>query len=60
MSVRKTIFVLGLVLIALPLPFLGFPQSWKNVFYVASGLGLAIGAFTSYLRAHSPRDSQEK
>ncbi|GEM_PF-5527563 len=58
MSPRKTLFILGLLLIAMPFPVLGFPQVWKNAFYILAGVGLAVGAFISYVRAHAPREPQ--
>ncbi len=43
-TVKETaILVLGLV-VAL-LPFLGFPRSWKTIFFVLSGLAIASLAF---------------
>ncbi len=66
MSPRTALFILGLVLIAMPFPVLGFPQVWKNIFYILSGFALAVGVFISYIRAHAPqrpraqRESQKK
>ena len=40
---ETAILVLGL-LVAL-LPFLGFPRSWKTIFFVFSGLAIALLAF---------------
>lgn len=39
MSKQKTIFFIGLWVAVLP--FLGFPGSWKRIFFVATGVGLA-------------------
>lgn len=39
MSKQKAIFFIGLWVAVLP--FLGFPGSWKRVFFVATGVGLA-------------------
>ena len=54
MSFRTALFILGLILTVLPFPVLGFPQSWKNIFYIIAGLLLALGTFISYIRAHTP------
>ncbi len=60
MSPRTALFILGLVLIVLPFPVLGFPQSWKNIFYIASGLALALGVLISYIRAHTPQPPRSR
>ena len=40
---RKTFIIVGILLIAMP--FLGFPQELKNVFYVCIGIFLLFLAF---------------
>jgi hypothetical protein len=59
MSVRKTLFVLGILLMFMPFPVIGLPQSWKAIFYFLTGLGLAAGSFVSYIRANAPRSSRK-
>jgi len=60
MAKTKTILVLS-ILIAL-LPFLGFPQSWDNFFYVV--FGLIIAGLAYLLRKNGEKtlleNSQEK
>lgn len=41
------------------LPYLGFPNSWKNVLFTLSGLGLVYISFMFY-REHKKREKQAK
>jgi threonine/homoserine/homoserine lactone efflux protein len=46
MTNQRTIFILGLVVAIMP--FLGFPSSWKKVFYILLGFGIAYLAYLLY------------
>src|SRR5438067_1319459 len=47
MSKESGVIILGLFIAVLP--FLGFPQSWRDIFFLLAGLGLAAIGF--FLRA---------
>ncbi|MFA5933739.1 MAG: hypothetical protein WC795_00735 [Candidatus Paceibacterota bacterium] len=40
MSKERIVFLLGLWVALLALPILGFPRSWKDFFFILSGLGI--------------------
>jgi uncharacterized membrane protein len=40
MSKRLTLLFLGIIIILMP--FLGFPSSWKNIFFVVVGLVIVL------------------
>jgi hypothetical protein len=46
MRKERTLFVLGLLVTILP--FSGFPQTWREVFFVIIGLGLICLAYLFY------------
>lgn len=48
MSRNKIILLIGILLVAMP--FLGFPASWKNFFYILSGLIFIVMAVRSHMR----------
>ena len=57
----NTILALGVLVILLP--FLGFPQSWDNFFYVISGLVIVSMAYLLKVNRKqkvSPDESPEK
>jgi hypothetical protein len=49
MRKERTLFVLG-VLVAV-LPFSGFPEAWREVFFVIIGLGILCLAYLFYNEA---------
>lgn len=49
MRKERTLFVIG-VWVAV-LPFLGFPNSWREVFFVITGLALVCLAYLFYNQA---------
>jgi hypothetical protein len=54
MSLHATIFLLGIFLILLP--YLGFPQTWDNVFIVLTGLSITVLSF--FVRAEGMRQKR--
>ena len=48
MSKNKLILIIGIAVFAMP--FLGFPSSWKTVFYILAGMTLVVIAFISHSR----------
>lgn len=52
MSRNKTMLLIG-ILVAI-MPFLGFPSSWKTLFYVLFGVILIIAATVGHVRRRSP------
>jgi len=47
MRKEKTLFVVGLWLIALP--FLGFPNNWRKILFVLTGFAVMYLAYLFYL-----------
>ena len=42
------------------MPFLGFPSSWKTIFYVGVGLILIIMAVVGHVRRRSPLSDERR
>ncbi len=53
---RKERILLLLGIWVAVLPYLGFPYSWKNIFFTAAGLGLIYVSFT----LHKESKTKEK
>jgi len=51
MSRARILLILGLWIAVLP--YLGFPFSWKNVLFTASGLGLVYFSYLFYKESKS-------
>jgi hypothetical protein len=47
MRKEKTLFLIGLWVIILP--YLGFPNSWRNVLFIITGLAIIYLAYLFYL-----------
>ena len=47
MRKEKTLFLIGLWVIILP--FLGFPNSWRNILFIITGLAIIYLAYLFYL-----------
>jgi uncharacterized membrane protein len=58
MSRNKIILLIGILLIAMP--FLGFPSTWKTIFYIVFGAILIIMAVIGHIRRRSPRIEQQQ
>ncbi len=56
MRKERTLFILG-VWVAI-LPFLGFPNSWRQVLYIITGFALLYLAYLFYIQAKAriPKD----
>lgn len=51
MRKEKTLFIIGLWIAVLP--FLGFPDSWRKVFFLITGLAVMYLAYLFYLEVKS-------
>jgi hypothetical protein len=52
MSRNKIVLLIGILLVLMP--FLGFPSTWKNLFYVLFGAILITVAIVGHVRRRSP------
>jgi uncharacterized membrane protein YuzA (DUF378 family) len=49
MRKERTLFILGIWVAVLP--FLGFPDSWRRIFFIITGLALIYLGYLFYLEA---------
>lgn len=56
MRKEKTLFIIGLWIIILP--FLGFPNTWRKVLFIITGLAIMYMAYLFYLeyKKRLPKD----
>jgi len=47
MKKQRTIFILGIITAIMP--FLGFPNSWRKLFFVLLGLSISYFAYLLYM-----------
>lgn len=48
MLMKQARILLALAIWVAILPYLGFPNSWKNIIFTITGLGLALFAYSIY------------
>lgn len=58
MKKARTLLVLA-IWVAI-LPYLGFPQSWKNILFTITGLALAILAYSLYIEYKKKKNVSEE